>query len=157
MLVECGTATTIDAVDSNGVHRGGWILPGRAPARQGLLNVAPGLQDAIGDTEKLHCLQLATDTEQAIERGLLLQQAGAVELALRSLEREMDRPVGLVFTGGEAEVVRAAVESAQKLRSSTSNRSGADQASRLESRLDFVTVEPDLVLKGLAMAIEHLK
>lgn len=126
-LIDAGTATTIDVVDGDGRHRGGWILPGRAAAREGLLSRAPGLHRTPATTASL---APAIETAAAIERGLLLQQVGAIEQALveaRALPG-LASPA-LLLTGGDAPP--------------------------LQSRLPESRVERDLVLEGLSMAAER--
>ncbi len=133
-VVDCGSAITIDVVDDSGRHRGGWIAPGLETARAGLLARAPVL--ARPRIEQVSELGPACDTPLAIERGLLLQQAGLVALALRQA-RGFDgcaRAV-LVLTGGDAS--RLQLQSDPEL-----------AAARLE---------PDLVLRGLAMAVASIQ
>lgn len=127
-LVDAGTATTIDVVDDAGVHRGGWILPGAAAARDGLLARAPGLERPAVDVGE--SLEPAGETAPALERGLRLQQVGAIERALRQARAlpGCDAPA-LILTGGAAPP--------------------------LQSHLQGARVEPDLVLRGLAMAVER--
>lgn len=127
-MVDCGTATTIDLVDAQGVHVGGWIMPGLDAARGGLLMRAPGLRRPSIEAETR--LDPARDTAVAIERGLLLQQAGAVALARRTAADlpEFDPTAPLVLTGGAAAPLRSFLAGAR--------------------------FEPDLVLQGLAMAAE---
>lgn len=127
-VVDAGTATTIDVVDSQARHRGGWILPGVAAARAGLLAAAPGLRrPEPGEAPEPGP---ARDTARAIENGLLLQQVGAVQRALDEAAEHCDgaRPE-LVLTGGAA--------------------------GSLQSGFGRVRVEPDLVLRGLALAVER--
>jgi len=129
-LVDCGTATTIDVVDEFGVHRGGWIMPGIDAAREGLLARAPGLRRESPEHSALPLP--ARDTAQGIEDGLLLQQAGGIARAYRIAAGApgVDREPALVMTGGAA--------------------------ATLQSLLEGARVEPDLVLRGLAMAAESL-
>jgi len=129
-LVDAGTATTVDLVDGQGVHRGGWIMPGMEAAREGLLARAPGLQRARPERSALPLP--ARDTAQGIEDGLLLQQAGGVAQAYRIA-------AGVPDLGGEPALVMTG---------------GA--AGPLQSLLEGARVEPDLVLRGLAMAVESL-
>jgi type III pantothenate kinase len=129
-LVDCGTATTIDVVDGLGVHRGGWIMPGLDAAREGLLARAPGLRRELPEHGALPLP--ARDTAQGIEDGLLLQQAGGIALAFRIGARvpDLGGEPALVMTGGAA--------------------------GPLQSFFEGARVEPDLVLRGLAMAVESL-
>lgn len=127
-VVDAGTATTIDVVDGAGRHRGGWILPGIAASRAGLLAAAPGLRrSGTGDEAQPGP---ARDTARAIENGLLLQQVGAVQRALVEAEALCDgQPPALVLTGGAA--------------------------GPLQSGLNGARIEPDLALRGLALAVER--
>lgn len=129
-LADCGTATTVDLIDARGIHLGGWIMPGADAAREGLLARAPGLRRSLptGDFTP----GPARDTAEAIEHGLLLQQAGGIALAHRiaaGLPEFGEKPP-LVLTGGGA--------------------------GPLQSLLEGARVEPDLVLHGLAMAADSL-
>jgi len=127
-LVDAGTATTIDVVDSNGRHLGGWIFPGPDAARGGLLSAAPGLsRPPSGQPARPGP---ARDTGSAVDNGLLLQQLGAVERALAELDGLLGSEApALVLTGGAA--------------------------GSLQSHLGQARLEPDLVLRGLAMAVEQ--
>lgn len=129
-LVDCGTATTVDLVDGLGVHRGGWIMPGLEAAREGLLARAPGLRRALPERSALPLP--ARDTAQGMEDGLLLQQAGGIAQAYRiaAAVPDLGGAPALVMTGGAA--------------------------APLQSLLEGARVEPDLVLRGLAMAVESL-
>ncbi|MGB0515083.1 MAG: type III pantothenate kinase [Wenzhouxiangellaceae bacterium] len=130
-LVDCGSALTIDLVDDHGRHRGGWILPGLETARRGLLAVAPVLRrDPPAEPATP---EPANDTAMAIENGLLLQQVGAIRLALEQAARldGLGPATELVLTGGAAAPLQCALDSAR--------------------------LEPDLVLKGLAIAAQRME
>lgn len=123
VVVDCGTAVTVDIVTGTGVFLGGAIAPGAATLARGLSDAVPSLPtpdparpvsgvpvtsvDAVGAGVRLGFCG-------AVERLVLdLEQAGGVEGAAR------------VLTGGEAEVYLS------------------------YGRLAFVHV-PDLVHRGLA-------
>jgi type III pantothenate kinase len=100
MVVSCGTAVTMDFVRADGIHEGGYILPGLFMMRESLLAgtgrirfelSAFGLQRSPGDS-----------TAAAV-------QNGAVHAVLSTLERSRDDAakrwggkVGLWLTGGDA-------------------------------------------------------
>lgn len=129
-LVDCGTATTIDIVDDRGVHRGGWIMPGLNAARDGLLARAPQLRRAPPERSVLP--MPAHDTAQGMADGLLLQQAGGIARACRMAAAvpDLNADPALILTGGAA--------------------------APLQSLIDGARLEPDLVLHGLAMAVDSL-
>ena len=82
VVVDAGTATTIDLVDASGVHQGGYILAGEALATGALLaHTAIRLDDAAPD-----CLGgVPRATREAIRCGGLAAQASLVERARSDL------------------------------------------------------------------------
>lgn len=131
-VVDAGSATTIDLVDDRGLHLGGWILPGREAARAGLLARAPGLNRPAADLPE--ALSPQRDTARAIESGLMLQQAGAVGLAVASAGLE-PASLPLFLTGGDAPVLHRALAATGSV------------------KLNLQPVESHLVLEGLALAV----
>lgn len=128
VVVDIGTATTLDVVDQAGVHRGGWILPGPDAARAGLLARAPGLERAREQADLP--LSPATDTAQALERGLVLQQVGAIRLGVERAGIALGCSPLFVLTGGGASTVQSALNPDDR--------------------------QPDLVLLGLALAASRM-
>ncbi|MDT8410557.1 MAG: type III pantothenate kinase [Wenzhouxiangellaceae bacterium] len=136
-VVDCGTATTVDLVDGAGIHRGGWIFPGRDAARAGLISRAPGLQRPCIDP--VPATEAASDTALAIERGLVLQQAGGIGMALDAARS--------VLAKGQDGCLSSRAE---KLASILTGGAGPS----LQSLLEIDRIEPDLVLRGLSMAAD---
>ncbi len=102
VVVDAGTAVTIDAIDDAGRHLGGQIFPGvrlmlealnastsDIPAVGGRLPVATGL-DMFGDT-----------TSKAVQHGAWNAVAGAVDRAITTLRSNAYDPA-VVLTGGDA-------------------------------------------------------
>jgi type III pantothenate kinase len=126
-VVDCGTAVTVDIVDADGDHRGGWIMAGLDILRRGLLSRARGLPD-VGNTSG-DPSRPATSTVEAIAGGSLLQLTGAIEQAVAVAARTLGRRPTLWLTGGDATAV----------------------IDHLSASFQH---EPDLVLRGLALATE---
>ena len=149
IVVDLGTATTVDAVDADGFFQGGAILPGLALAADALAEgtsrlprVELGLpREAIG-----------ADTTSAIQSGIVIGHIGAVrELATRMHERMHSRdrphdprttPTHVIICGGHSAASWA--EAAWRTAASPSLPAIAD------------SLDPDLVLKGLGMLAEHM-
>ncbi len=96
-LVVCaGTATTIDVLDSTGMFRGGLILPGTNLMRASLARGTAQLPEARG------CFrELPTNTDDAIESGVIQAKLGAIE---RMFRRVASAPgARCVLSGGAAE------------------------------------------------------
>lgn len=127
VVVDSGTAITVDLVDGDGRHRGGWIMAGIHAARSGLFARAPGLNRTLPEAGDID--RPARDTGSALARGSLLLAAGGIDRAIRAAERAVDDRVSLWLTGGNA----------------------AGLVSHLERAARH---EQHLVLHGLAMAMQ---
>lgn len=101
-VVDCGTAATIDAIDADGRHLGGFILPGIGTARRALLQHTriPRVDDQDNPAE------FGTDTAAAVAIGARLAVAGAVDHAMDALARRGPQPQ-LLLAGSEAGQVAA--------------------------------------------------
>jgi type III pantothenate kinase len=96
-VVDCGTAITVDLLEANGEHRGGYISPGLTLMKQAL---AQGT-NALPFSAESYPEQPAQSTEAAIYSGTLLAARGFIEhvLATRAV------PSQLLLTGGDAKVI----------------------------------------------------
>lgn len=140
LVIDLGTAVTIDLVSADGCFLGGAILPG-------LMAMAKSLSQ---DAEQLPLLQFSrvesvgspvespTDsfpvfpgrnTEEAIRAGLIWSLVGAIDRFTEMAESHIHQRVSLMFTGGDAWI-------AEPLKQ------------HLERSID---VEPYLVLQGISL------
>lgn len=125
LVVDIGTATTLDLLDGRGVHRGGAILPGPALMIDSLLRDTGGIRQRAGGAARGR-RPFARDTASALAAGALQGTAGAIDRAFEQARRELrSRSVRLILTGGGAAAI----------------------APLLQARAALV---PDLVLQGLA-------
>lgn len=110
LVVDAGTAVTIDALDGQGAHLGGQILPGTQLMAVALAsNTAEIPPTAQGKAEKFEGLEVfAKNTRAAVQSGSLAAVSGAVLRALQSL-RAVERKAALVLTGGDAPRILAAL------------------------------------------------
>lgn len=127
VVIDAGTAITIDAVAVDRGFLGGCILPGIELSRRALaqgtsqLPVLPVQRTSPTDAT------IGLDTEQAIERGVFWGCVGAISLIVHRVQDELHQPTSIYLTGGSARY--------------------------LFPHLTFTCfLEPDLVLAGLAMA-----
>jgi type III pantothenate kinase len=104
IIVDIGTATTVEAVDADGCYLGGAILTG--------LNVA--LEALISRTAKLPSVDLeeeppnviATNTPDSIRSGFIYGYAGAIDALVRRSREELGADdARVVATGGPAGVI----------------------------------------------------
>jgi type III pantothenate kinase len=102
VVVNAGTAITVDAVSADGVFLGGAIAPGIAAGRSALASYC----DQLPEVEVREPPgALARDTDSAVRAGLVFGAAGAIrELAARAAQEAAIEP-RLVIAGGDAELV----------------------------------------------------
>ncbi len=96
LVVNAGTATTIDVLDDDGVFQGGLILPGLALMRESLARKTAGLPHALGEFR-----ELPRNTDDAIASGCLNAAAGAVERMFRRVGSD----ALCLLSGGAADAV----------------------------------------------------
>lgn len=98
-IVDCGTAVTVDALDGDGMHRGGVIFPG-FESMQAALRTDTDI-DFGEDAGQL--VFPANSTQDAIYTGCLSAMAGGIDHAVNSMQTG-DRPFDqIILTGGDAE------------------------------------------------------
>lgn len=102
-VVDAGSAITIDAVDRDGRHLGGQIIPGLHLMARSLETSTSGIRELPSRmTDPGGGLaHFADGTSRAIRAGALNAICGAIERALKALRKEGMRP-RLVLTGGSA-------------------------------------------------------
>lgn len=121
VVVDCGTAVTVDALAENGDHLGGVILPGLALMRDvlmegtGLIRLTSGRADDV----------CARTTQDGVAAGTLIGLAAAIDALIA---RQQDRlgPAGVILTGGDAALLRPLL------------------------KMETIEI-PDLVLRGVAV------
>ena len=102
LVIDAGSAVTIDVVDADGVHRGGYIFPGLDMMRRSLGSDTWAVQvDPRGD----QTMEAADNTAAAVANGCALAVVGAAESVQR--RAGINR---MVVTGGDASVIEAHLE-----------------------------------------------
>jgi type III pantothenate kinase len=110
LIINAGTATTIDLLGANGVHYGGWILPGLELMQKSLAGNTAQLPLAVRD-ESSNGFGLSTNN--AIIGGCDAAQLGAIQYAIQ-LAKEMNHPVEKVWIdGGNAKILAAEMSKAK--------------------------------------------
>lgn len=109
VIWDLGTATTLDAVDAEGQHLGGYIFPGSATMLDALksgtaLTVPGDLSEAQDDfpAGQEHGISPGQTTADCIIQGVRAAQVGALNQFLRYIAPQAKNPT-LVVTGGAAQ------------------------------------------------------
>ena len=127
IVIDFGTATTFDCVNSRGEFIGGAIAPGITSAAEALISKAARLyrvelvrpKEAIG-----------RNTVTNIQSGLVYGYASLVDGLVERMRAEMDGPPKVIATGGLAPLIQEAARTIQH-------------------------VNPDLTLEGLRLVWEQ--
>lgn len=132
VVMDVGSATTLDALDVRGRHLGGWLLPGPGMMRDAVRRgTALGpLSDTDAQTGP------ARDTLAGLASGILAAQAGALQRFLAGLPESMLAAKVVICGGGAAPVLRAIMSVPQH-----------DRPASLDE-------DPWLVFEGMLMVME---
>jgi type III pantothenate kinase len=105
LVVDVGTAATLDAVDAGGRHLGGFIVPGPdlmvRSLHAGTSNLASHAAASVAGRDTL----LADNTREAIERGCRVAIAALVDRTHAELARGAPDPPALFCTGGAVDEI----------------------------------------------------
>jgi len=99
VVVDCGTATTVNLVEADGTFRGGPIAPGLRAYVTGMQAVTPEL--LAPRLDGVAALP-ARSTQTAVDAGVLLGYAGMVEQLVAAQLGVARGPAQVVITGGNA-------------------------------------------------------
>nr|VFJ53627.1 MAG: type III pantothenate kinase [Candidatus Kentron sp. DK]VFJ57413.1 MAG: type III pantothenate kinase [Candidatus Kentron sp. DK] len=128
-VVDCGTALTIDALASDGKHLGGLIVPGVGLMRKTLSRGAERIGKIPRDNSMSAAAQniwLGRSTQEGVMAGTMWAGVAFIDRVVADLEAELPRGVTCVLTGGDAQAIFPLLTCK-------------------------ATLEPDLVLQGLAV------
>lgn len=99
VVVDCGSATTVNLVEADGTFRGGAIAPGLKALAAGLALITPHLPRAdIALADEMPARSSAT----AVHTGVLLTFCGAIERLAADLLAAARGPCTVAITGGHA-------------------------------------------------------
>lgn len=98
LVVDIGSALTVDLADRNGGHRGGYIIPGPHLMQGALLRETDRVRFAESDS--LGGLAFGRDTAACVGGGIAAAEVGAVLVALQLARAEVGDDVRVFVTGG---------------------------------------------------------
>ena len=115
LIVDCGSAVTLDLLGWSGQHLGGYIVPGLGLMRRALYSDTDAVKVAESFSAGMS-LEPGRCTEDAVNRGLPLMVLGAIEHARAALlqqisqgdQREGEKTLGhlrILMTGGDGALI----------------------------------------------------
>jgi type III pantothenate kinase len=129
IVVDFGTATTADAVTSDGRYLGGAIAPGLLTSAENLFRRAALLHRVALDPPER---AIGRSTKEALQAGIVFGTAGQVDEIVRRVAGELGEDCRVIATGGLAERIALFSKTIEM-------------------------VEPDLTLLGLSLIFERVK
>lgn len=113
IVVDFGTATTFDCIDSQGNYLGGAIVPGIGIATEALVQRASKLPRVELEKPKK---VIGRNTVHAMQAGIIYGYAGQVDGLVRRIKAEMEADnVKVIATGGLAELIASESDSIDKI------------------------------------------
>ena len=125
IVIDAGSATTVDLIDRDGVYQGGVILPGAGTMAAALADHADLLPRVDSWAGSAAPPAIGKNTQAAIQSGLFWGLIGAVKQVVEAVAKDLANRPQLFLSGG--------------------------QAPHLESELPTALYVPHLVLSGIAL------
>jgi type III pantothenate kinase len=129
IVIDCGTAATVDMVTAAGEFLGGAILPGPTLMAQALADGTSRLPAVAALEQSAPPAMPGRSTQQAIAAGIGWGMKGAIERLVKEARTALGHDADLILTGGWRGAIRDALPTAVDL--------------------------PDLTLAGIALAAEN--
>jgi type III pantothenate kinase len=132
IVVDFGTATTFDVVNSSGAYKGGIIAPGISLSLDALVSAAAKLPRIAIEAPKDNLSVIGRTTQDQMLIGIYWGYVAMMEGLVDRMKRELDQPVTVVATGGLAHLF--------------------DKHTQL-----FDSIEPDLTIQGLSLLYDMVR
>jgi len=129
IVIDFGTATTFDLVDSSGAYKGGIIAPGINLSLDALVNAAAKLPRIAIEAPRDNLSIIGRTTQDQMLIGIYWGYVAMLEGLTERMKRELGRPATVVATGGLADLF--------------------DKHTKV-----FDAIEPDLTIQGLSLLYE---
>ena len=127
IVIDAGSALTIDVVGQDGLHQGGLIVPGLSMARRALFSnterVIHYQEESVKNTTDLIVNKLGKNTVECVEYGVVNQLCALIQLTVQRYSNYK-----VILTGGDAESLATGL-----------NLCGVNK----------IAIDKNLVLKGL--------
>ncbi|QNE30612.1 type III pantothenate kinase [Sphingomonas sp. NBWT7] len=130
IVIDFGTATTLDVSDFNGAYKGGIIAPGINLSLDALVNAAAKLPRIAIEAPKNNLSVIGRNTVDQMNIGIYWGYLAMIEGLVARMKAEIGRPAKVIATGGLATLFE--------------QHTGV-----------FDAIEPDLAIQGLAIMAER--
>lgn len=101
LVVDAGSALTIDLLDVSGLHLGGYIIPGHNMMCDALLKDTAAVRfDSVFEQA-----EFGKSTQQCVTAGVVVALVGAVKLSIQQATALVGSGFSVVLTGGNADLL----------------------------------------------------
>lgn len=101
VIVDAGTAMTVDFLTADKQHLGGWIIPGLELMQEAIVNKAP----KVFKTEQTKLETFGTDTPSAVYNGCLFACESTIYSAVEQFSKKVAGNIRILITGGNAKLL----------------------------------------------------
>ena len=101
VVIDCGTACTIDIVTENGQHRGGYIVPGLKMMSDALYRTTEGVKKPLTAHHTILTVP-GKSTDEAVTAGLSAMIIGLIEYTLKEISLNNSN-ISILLTGSDGE------------------------------------------------------
>ncbi|NMP15989.1 type III pantothenate kinase [Thalassotalea sp. Y01] len=105
IVIDSGTATTIDVLSADKQHQGGWIVPGIDLMANSLFS---NTDKVFGEVSAIEKLEFGSSTPDNVNMGVWAINIGLVNQAISLCKQQQLDDVILVFTGGYGDSLKKA-------------------------------------------------
>ncbi|TWX51092.1 type III pantothenate kinase [Colwellia hornerae] len=111
LIVDAGTATTIDLLNNKGMHLGGWILPGIDILFNSLLS---NTSQVLATQEHQGNISFGKSTSDGVNNACWAATLGFIEQGIKQASKEVSLD-NVLLTGGNAEKVAALLNTQHRI------------------------------------------
>ncbi len=102
IIVDAGTAITVDWLSEESCFEGGVILPGLNLMRDALVKNTAGIKSDYSEVQKI----IGRTTEECVNSGVTYGLIGAVERIVKEMQNSISEPTTIILTGGSASIIK---------------------------------------------------
>ena len=103
IIVDAGTAVTIDWLSDDNIYEGGVILPGLSLMHASLNSKTAGIKSIYTQADKI----IGRTTEECVNSGVSYGLIGGVERVIEEMMLKIPEPATILLTGGSASILMA--------------------------------------------------
>ena len=103
IIIDVGTAVTIDWLSNQNTFEGGVILPGLALMHDSLVEQTAGIKSEYSDLTQI----IGKTTKECVSSGIGFGLAGAIERIVDEMNKNINRPTTVILTGGGSKSLAA--------------------------------------------------